>query len=664
MIKTERGKAELPPPSIPRFTPLTGRAVLIGLAISPLLVYWAEYTEIVAEGADVVAMSFIMAVAFALVVVIGLNVLTKLIAPKIALTQAELLVIYMINSASFGLCGLGAMQFIPNMLAGPAYYTTAANGWNKWTHFLPSWAIPDPAVVKPYYQGHSTFFTASHIEGWLVPIVIWSAVVMVAFFLTYCVGTLLRKQWVEQEKLLFPIVIIPLEITRNGGDTAIWKNKLFWTGFLAAVLVETLAALHYSINPAIPYLPIKPGEPALNVGQAFTTPPWNGIGTLQLAFYPLVIGLTYLLSLDVSFSCWFFYLFFKLESVLSIAFGFRDPGASTVSNRIPYVGEQSIGAFIGLAIMSLLLAMPQLRRSFKTAFFRPDENSIDDSEEPLSYRTAYLGILASFVALCGFTIALGATALTAIAFFVLFLLVTIALARMRAEAGIAWSTGPQITSTMVNYAGSSAFTSQEMVSLSLIQVFGSDARATMMAPQVEAMKLSQYNQIHPRKLTAAIFAGAIVVIAASWISILSIYYHYGAASAIVDPWRSSWGMQPYSTLESWIKTPKPIDTPGLVGIVVGIVTTLVLGLLRTRFVWWPFHPIGYAFGGSGTDWMWFPIFIGWAAKALSIRFGGIKTFRSALPFFIGLVIGDYVVSALWAIGYLLTGIHGYRTFPI
>jgi len=308
--------------------------------------------------------------------------------------------------------------------------------------------------------------------------------------------------------------------------------------------------------------------------------------------------------------------------------------------------------------------MPQLRRSFKTAFFRPDENSIDDSEEPLSYRTAYLGILASFVALCGFTIALGATALTAIAFFVLFLLVTIALARMRAEAGIAWSTGPQITSTMVNYAGSSAFTSQEMVSLSLIQVFGSDARATMMAPQVEAMKLSQYNQIHPRKLTAAIFAGAIVVIAASWISILSIYYHYGAASAIVDPWRSSWGMQPYSTLESWIKTPKPIDTPGLVGIVVGIVTTLVLGLLRTRFVWWPFHPIGYAFGGSGTDWMWFPIFIGWAAKALSIRFGGIKTFRSALPFFIGLVIGDYVVSALWAIGYLLTGIHGYRTFPI
>jgi hypothetical protein len=646
------------------FTPLTGRAVLLGLAICPLLVYWAEYTEIVACGADLIAMSLIMAVAFALVVIIGLNVLVKILAPKLALSQAELLVIYTINSATFGLCGLGAMQFVPNLLAGPAYYSTAANGWNKWTYFIPAWARPDPHVVGAYYRGQSSFFTPAHIEGWIVPIIVWSGAVLTAFFLTYCVGTLLRKQWVEKEKLLFPIVIIPLEITRNGGDSPIWRNKLFWSGLTVAVVLESLAALHWSINPAIPYIPIKPSETVLDLSKYFNTPPWNGVGTLQLALYPLVIGLTYLLSLDVSFSCWFFYIFFKVESVLAVAFGFRDPGASTTSNRVPFVGEQSDGAFIGLAIMSVVFALPHLIQAFKTAFLKHDERTIDDSEEPLSYRTAYLGIAFSFLALCGFAMALGSSFITAAFFFLLFLVITIALARMRAEAGIAWCTGPQITPSLVNFGGSNQFTTQDMLSLSMIQVFGSDARATTMAPQMEAMKIAQASALHPRKLTAAIFAGAVLVVAASWVSILGIYYHYGAASAIVDPWRSSWGLNPYSTLQAWIKTPKPADYPGLFAVAFGTLFTIALSVLRTRFVWWPFHPIGYAFGGSGTDWMWFPVFIGWLGKALSIKFGGIKTFRNFLPFFIGLVIGDIVISALWAIGYLATGIHGYRTFPI
>ena len=395
MIDVEHQAGGVVEPTIQGFTPLTGRAVLIGLAISPLIVFWAEYTEIVACGSDLIAMSFIMAVAFALVVIIGLNVLVKKIAPQIALSQAELLVIYTINSATMGLCGLGALQFIANMIAGPRYYTTAANGWNKWTHFIPAWAMPNPSVVNAFYQGHSNFFTTEHIEGWIIPIIIWSAVFLVVFFLSYCIGTLLRKQWVEQEKLLFPIVIIPIEITKDGGDNATWKSKVFWSGFLAASVLETLAALHYSVNPAIPYIPIKPNEVSLDLTHIFTVPPWSGMGTFQLAFYPLVIGLTYLLSLDVSFSCWFFYLFFKAEAILSVAFGFRDAGASTTSNRIPYISEHSDGAYMGLAIMSLVFAFPHLKRAFHTAFLNKGAADNSDADEPLSYRAAYIGVFAS-----------------------------------------------------------------------------------------------------------------------------------------------------------------------------------------------------------------------------------------------------------------------------
>ena len=59
-----------------------------------------------------------------------------------------------------------------------------------------------------------------------------------------------------------------------------------------------------------------------------------------------------------------------------------------------------------------------------------------------------------------------------------------------------------------------------------------------------------------------------------------------------------------------------------------------------------------------------PGFLGWLAKSLILRYGGVKMYREALPFFIGLVLGDYAISSLWALYFLATGHAGYRTFPI
>ena len=90
-----------------------------------------------------------------------------------------------------------------------------------------------------------------------------------------------------------------------------------------------------------------------------------------------------------------------------------------------------------------------------------------------------------------------------------------------------------------------------------------------------------------------------------------------------------------------------------------------LSVLRTRFVWWPLHPIGYAVGNTDTmTWIWFPTLLGWLFKTLILRYGGINLYRSALPFFLGLVLGDYAISGLWALFFLATGLPGYRTFPI
>jgi len=83
--------------------------------------------------------------------------------------------------------------------------------------------------------------------------------------------------------------------------------------------------------------------------------------------------------------------------------------------------------------------------------------------------------------------------------------------------------------------------------------------------------------------------------------------------------------------------------------------------MRVRFVWWQFHSIGYAMAGSwamGT--IWIPIFISWFVKLMIIKYGGLKTHRQAIPFFAGLILGEFIIGSIWSIIGLTLDIQTYK----
>ena len=95
----------------------------------------------------------------------------------------------------------------------------------------------------------------------------------------------------------------------------------------------------------------------------------------------------------------------------------------------------------------------------------------------------------------------------------------------------------------------------------------------------------------------------------------------------------------------------------------GFILTVVLSLLRTSFVWWPFHPAGYALALSyAMEYFWLPVMIAWLLKFLIVRYGGVKMYRAAIPFFLGLILGDYTMGSLWAIVGPLLGIPTYKIY--
>jgi hypothetical protein len=63
---------------------------------------------------------------------------------------------------------------------------------------------------------------------------------------------------------------------------------------------------------------------------------------------------------------------------------------------------------------------------------------------------------------------------------------------------------------------------------------------------------------------------------------------------------------------------------------------------------WPFHPTGFALAHAflAMTWVWFPMLMGWAAKAIILRYGGMKLYRAWIPFFLGLLLGDVVIGVL------------------
>lgn len=96
----------------------------------------------------------------------------------------------------------------------------------------------------------------------------------------------------------------------------------------------------------------------------------------------------------------------------------------------------------------------------------------------------------------------------------------------------------------------------------------------------------------------------------------------------------------------------------------GVVFSLLLMFLRSRFLWFPFHPLGYA---VTMNWsmgeIWSCILLTWLVKTVIFRYGGLKLYRRTIPFFLGLILGDFVIGGLWDILSIVINTPTYQIWP-
>lgn len=629
---------------------VTLRSLAIGSLLSLLVGVGAPYSNMVIRGSRM-AMDFSTAAAlFLFFLFVGiLNLLLGLIKRRFALRTGELATVYIMMIVACSIPTKGFSGFLPSVMTGAFYYATPENDWAELVHpHMPRWLAPeDQEAVWQFYEGLPKGASIPW-EAWIRPLAYWGLFFIALSFVMVCIMVILRRQWMDNEKLVYPMVQVPMEMIREGeGDSPIkpfFGRGIMWIGFMIPVLIGSVNAFHHY------YHFIPPIELQMPV------PLFRRTLTMMFKLNFTVIGFSYFINLEIALGIWFFYLLSTLQQGIYNTLGFYSAEKLGTWSGSPLLAHEGAGALIVFVLFMLWTARGHLRDVLRRAF-RGDAD-VDDSEEILSYRAAVYGMIGGLLVMVLWLWRSGIPLWIVPIFLFMVFVIYIALTRVVMEGGVAAAQSPIIASDFViSGLGTSALGPSGLVSMGLTYAWHSEVRTFVMASCANGLKLGR-EMIRNRKglFWAIMLAVVISVVGSLWVMLYSAYTYGGInlrqLNFVNVPQYSARDAAPR------ILTPVPVSWSGWITTAAGGAVMWLLMLARQRFLWWPVHPLGFLIS---FQWMartiWFGVFLAWLIKSSVLKYGGPRMYRSTRPFFLGLILGEAVIAGLWLIVDHFTGMH-------
>lgn len=595
-------------------------------------------------------------------VVVGLFVFLLLAAAwarrlsaRLGLTPQELLTVYTMMLFAAMISSRGLLEKIIPLLVTPAYFANQSNRWaDYYFPHIKDWMVPfDPSnpqvnspqlVAKRFFEGIRGGYEIPWHQ-WIGPLVWWGLLALLIFGAFLCLASILRRQWVDNEKLTFPLAQLPLEMVRDGRDAGFFRNRLTWLGFAVPAIVFTLNGLH-GWFPSVPMLNLE-----VHLEQYAVNPPWNHIGYTPMFLSFAGVGFFFLLPVEMLFSLWFFFVLTRLQQVVAGSYNMDMPGMPIYPTKL-FIGYQVMGAYFILAGYLLYVSLPYLRHIWRTT---AGAGELDDSSELLPYRTALAGLAACFLGAAVWFAAAGMSpwlALFQLGVFVF--IIALVMARSVAEGGLLMTeTSFRPVDVYRMFAPTHTLGASNMTVLAFVDAgFFRDLRGLVLTGFLDGLKIADGAQIRRRAfllvfVTAILVAMVVGAIFQIWLPYRSVgggnnLYSYPYAS------NNIWGFTDY---EPAMRGPVPgVGWQAPTFFVVGAAVTAFLAYMRYAFHWWPLHPLGYALCASWTMIVfWFPCLVAWIIKSNVMRYGGMRTYVRARPFFLGMIMGEFSMAVVWAL---------------
>lgn len=515
---------------------------------------------------------------------------------------------------------------------------------------------------------------------WARPLLMWSALLVCLFLFLMCLAEWLRHKWVERENLAFPLVELADNLIRH--DRALEsaedtlapapRGRQFAPAFLAGaglgaliILIEALG--HYGIMADRHIL-------AFDVSKnVFTAGAMREMSLVFFVLSPVVVGLLFLVSLEVSFSIWALFFIYKF-AVLAGRLGFGDIKDSVFTGWAggrfyPFPMEQLLGASLCFtAILMFKAWRTRVRRGVETQ--APAAGSAPGAYVPPRLTRAGLILLPLLTAALLWSLGLRHLGFMALIAFVL-LALTIAAARVRAETGLytqhvtyEFSKFPMVFG-LTGWTGAKVYTT--FISLAFLPI---SLLFRLLPQQLENIELARRNRVRYGTIAVAALTAFIVALTVGMLSFLVLcYYRGGEVMGIGTTQGDAFESIIHYPLwvshflgEAGLDQMRRAHAIRLWYVAGGFAVFGALSFLRGRLLKFPFHPLGYllilmstyyawvspyyksAAGMNMTDasWLWGSALVAWLAKKTIIKYGGMNTYKRAKPFFIGLAAGAVI----------------------
>jgi hypothetical protein len=598
------------------------------------------------------------------VFVLVFNLLLKIF--RIGFTQHELLLIYAMMTIACGF-GPGCMQYLIPSITAPFYYTSPENNYDILQQFIPAWMSPGAhensaissllgtsevsGTIKYLYEGLPGW-VAFPWKDWVAPFISWTLLILAVTLVDFSLAMIVRKQWFDNERLAFPLVNIPIEMVKeeNSFIPRLFKNRIMWVAFAVPVIVYSLRGLHFYF-PKVP----DPGG-ILMVWLSFPEKPWNALNYVFLQTVFTTIGLTYFVPSAVSFSVWFFFLFFQFQIIIGSLLGFRMQFSPGEAFNRAFIDYQVIG---GIIVFAVLLAW-SMRKTFKNMLLVKKDSS-EKEQDSHSSRLALLGFLIGFVFICIWGVFAGVKLWSVLLYFLIFFSIVMVVSRLAAEAGLFY-VGYKIfpLEIMLPFTGTAPLGNAGIMTFVLFnQGIQREFRVDPMTFFLNNMKMGETARLKANPLFIGMWLAIPIGLFVAGITVIMLMYKFGGVN--IGNW---WTVNvprdiACKNATRYITSPLTPDVTSILNILVGGGVTVFLFIMRRLFFWWPFHPIGYVMAGSySITHVWWSTFIGWLVKILALRFGGLRVYQKLKPFFIGLVLGECAIIGMWVVVDLILGTRG------
>lgn len=497
---------------------------------------------------------------------------------------------------------------------------------------------------------------------WLRPLMLWGGLILLTYAVLMSFNVLIFRQWAYNERLIYPLAELPEMLAGNApGDVnaaervpSMYRSGLFWTGAIIAMLV-----LGWNM---ICYLGILPNVQPLDLNNSWTefikgTPLQGLIPQAKSPIFFTLIGLSFLIPANISFSLWFFHVLYWVQLLILVGLG-MGVNANSFTTEWWYTFNFRTAEGAGALVVFAALVLYKCRRYLFCGFKPSSVSDLEAGEQRELRISSYLFVFGSIGVILMLWRGLGANLLYTIFAYVVILMITIALVRAVTEGGIlgfqAWCSPFHFIRSITGM--DRAWTSPALFAPLMVyySILFLDLKTFIAPAMANSLKIREDAKLSRGKFHLAVWISILLAMVTAVVVHLLLTYSAGADG--MHGWfYTHFPRGLFDRISDIVKAPPVDDSGGRWWILFGALVMAGLLYFRQSIFWLP-HPLGLIMLVNPLmSAYWFSILLGWTAKSLVTKYGNKDTYAHARTFFVGLIAGELLMVALALIISYVTG---------